>query len=158
MVASERERERERVEWQDGSRMAGKSCWLAASATAFRASRSAGTEAAQVTCKHHPRVPVHYCAPVVNGAVECFEKFILTRPSTRKQYYCASTRPIGSSSYHTFRHNCNLSLLLRALHLHTPTISLEHSPCNGRAAVQQTPTMLLQPSTPSLDASPPHVT
>lgn len=28
-------------------------------------------------------VPVH-CAPVVNGAVECFEKFILTRPSTRK--------------------------------------------------------------------------
>ena len=65
-----RERERESVEWQDGSRMAGKSCWLAASATAFRASRSAGTEAAQVTCKHHPWVPVHYCAPVVNGAVE----------------------------------------------------------------------------------------
>jgi hypothetical protein len=45
----------ERVEWQmEGSRrksMAGKSCWLAASATALRAS-SAGTEVAQVTCRH----------------------------------------------------------------------------------------------------------
>jgi hypothetical protein len=72
--------------------------------------------------------------------------------SYRKSHHCASPRPIGNISRHILRHSCNLPLLLRALRLPRPTISLEYSPCNGRAAVQQTPTMLLQPSTPSLGA------
>ena len=139
--------------------MAGKSCWLL-QAQPLSEPRSAGTEAAQVTCSGSqvPRSASHASS---SGQRRC-RVFREVRPHVPKEQEITSLRLYSANwkhlSHHNLRHNCNQPLLLRALQLPRPTISLEHSPCNGRAAVQQTPTMPLQPSTPSLDAHPPRAT